>query len=56
MGELTQVEKEAADWLAQNWESAVRGASFTVQLRERFELPFASSMRVVGEVRRRLGK
>lgn len=43
----------AADWLATNWEGAVKGAPLTVQLRERFGLPFADAVKVIAEARRR---
>ena len=46
----------AAAWLATNWDSAVNGAPLTLQLRERFGLPFADAVRAIAEAKRRLGK
>lgn len=42
----------AADWLATNWEGAVKGAPLTVQLRERYGLAFADAVKVIAEARR----
>jgi hypothetical protein len=47
---------EAADWLTENWKSAVRGAALTIQLRERFGIQITDAYKVIGEARRRLGK
>ena len=52
----TQAIDTAAAWLAMNWESAVKGAPLTLQLRERFGLPFADAVRAIAEAKRRLGK
>ncbi|HEV7414675.1 MAG TPA: hypothetical protein VGN98_00855 [Tianweitania sediminis] len=46
----------AADWLAANWESAVLGAPFTAQLRERYGLGFKEAVKVIAEAKRRRGK
>jgi hypothetical protein len=43
----------AADWLAANWEGAVKGAPLTVQLRERYGIAFADAVKVIAEARRR---
>ena len=53
---LTPDQVNAVDWLEANWESAVRGAALTIQLRERFGIQRADSFKVIGEARRRLGK
>jgi hypothetical protein len=53
---LTPDQIKAADWLEANWESAVRGAALTIQLRERFGIQVPDAFKVIGEVRRRLGK
>lgn len=43
----------AADWLATNWEGAVKGPPLTVQLRERFGLSFTEAVKAIAEARRR---
>jgi hypothetical protein len=55
MAELSETQVIAADWLASNWESAVQGAPFTAQLRERYGLEFSEAVKVIAEARRRRG-
>ena len=47
---------EAAEWLARNWSEAANGGPLTLQLRERFSLPFGDAVRVIAEAKRKLGK
>lgn len=47
---------DAAGWLAQNWEAAAAGGPLTLQLRERFGLPFADAVKAIAEAKRRVGK
>ncbi len=43
----------AADWLSENWASAVNGKPLTVTLRERYDMTFQQAIAVLAEVRRR---
>ena len=51
---LTNAQKEAAEWLATNWEDAVYGAPLTKQLRERFGLPIPDAIKAIAEAKRRM--
>jgi hypothetical protein len=44
---LTEIQKQAADWLEANWLSVVAGGPITKILRERFALPFNPAVQVI---------
>lgn len=51
---LTDTQRDAAVWLAENWEGAVYGAPLTKQLRERFGLAIPDAIKAIAEAKRRM--
>lgn len=50
MTEPNSPEKEAADWLAANWEAALAGGALVKQLRDKFGLSLLPAVRVISAV------
>lgn len=50
---LTDIQKEAADWLEANWLTQVADGPLTKALRDKYGLAFNPAVQVIAEVKRR---